>query len=155
MKNNVERIVRQINPAYYAVYTLTILSTMIGFYLTRDRDTVPDVKSEMSITLSSIVILYVIVSIPAALYLFQRNLKKWKQIEDMFFQHRQYIAGARLRLLVVGAGLVGSIIVHFILFAHTSNISMLATAGISAVGLFFCKPSYNKVANELEIEDEE
>jgi hypothetical protein len=33
---NIERIVRQINQIYYMIYTGTILSTIIGYYLTMD-----------------------------------------------------------------------------------------------------------------------
>jgi hypothetical protein len=154
---NIARIVSQINPAYYLVYTSTILSTIIGYYLTMNRESTPDVKSELSITLSSMIIMYLIISIPATLALFHRNLKKWREIEDEFLKHKKYIAGAKLRLFVVGVGLVASVIGHFILFAGTTNMSMIACAGISFIALFFCKPSASKVASELEIEadDEE
>lgn len=152
---NIARIVRQINQAYYLVYTSTILSTIIGYYMTMNREAAPDVKSELSITLSSIIIMYMLISIPGALALFHRNLKKWREIEDEFLKTKQYIAGAKLRLLVVGLGLVASIIGHFILFAGTSNMSMIACAGIAAIALFFCKPSATKVASELEIDADE
>jgi hypothetical protein len=151
---NIARIVRQINQAYYLVYTTTILSTILGYYMTMNREA-PNVKSELTITLSSLIIMYIIISIPAALALFHRNLKKWREIEDEFLKHKKYISGAKVRLLVVGTGLVASIIGHFILYAGTQNMSMIACAGISAIALFFCKPSANKVAAELEIETDE
>jgi hypothetical protein len=152
---NIERIVRQINQAYYLVYTATILSTIIGYYLTMNRESSPDVKSSFSISLSSMIILYILVSIPAALATFHKNLKKWREIDDDFLKFRKYTFGAQLRLLVVGLGLVISIIGHFILYAGTQNVSMIFCAGIAAVALFFCKPSAGKVANELEIDEEE
>ncbi len=152
---NIERIVRQINQIYYLVYTGTILSTIIGYYLTMDRENTTDIKSNFSITLSSLIILYIMISIPAALALFHRSLKKWKQIEDPFLKGKKYIGGAQLRLLVVGLGLIFSVIGHFILYVNTSNMSMIFCAGIAAIALFFCKPSVNKVANELDIEEED
>ena len=152
---NITRIVRQINQAYYLVYTCTILSTIIGYYLTMSRTSAPDVKSELNATLSSIIIMYMIISIPSALSLFNRNLKKWREIEDEFLKHKKYISGSKLRLLVIGIGLVASVIAHFILYAGTSNMSMIASAGIAAIALFFCKPSANKVANELEMDVED
>ena len=152
---NIARIVRQINQAYYLVYTTTILSTILGYYMTMNREAAPDVKSESTIMLSSLIIMYIIISIPAALALFHRNLKKWREIEDEFLKHKKYISGAKLRLLVVGTGLVASVIGHFILYAGTQNMSMIACAGIAAIALFFCKPSANKVATELEIETDE
>lgn len=152
---NIARIVRQINQAYYLVYTTTILSTLLGYYLTVNREGVSNIKSELTITISSLIIMYIIVSIPAALALFHRNLKKWREIEDEFLKHKKYIFGAKLRLLVVGTGLVASVIGHFILYAGTQNMSMIACAGIAAIALFFCKPSANKVAAELDIEIDE
>jgi hypothetical protein len=152
---NIARIVRQINQAYYMVYTTTILSTIIGYYLTMNREAAPDVKSELNITLSSLIMIYIMISIPAALALFHRNLKKWREIEDEFLKHKKYISGAKLRLLVVGTGLVASVIGHFILYAGTPYMSMIACAGIAAIALFFCKPSASKVAAELEIENDE
>lgn len=152
---NIARIVRQINQAYYLVYTTTILSTILGYYLTMNREAAPDLKSESTIAVSSLIILYILISIPAALALFHRNLKKWREIQDEFLKHKKYISGAKLRLLVVGTGLVASVVGHFILYAGTQNMSMIACAGIAAIALFFCKPSVNKVANELEIEADE
>jgi MFS family permease len=152
---NIERIVRQINQIYYLIYTGTILSTIIGYYLTMNTENSLDFKSNFSITLSSLIILYIIISIPSALALFHRNLKKWRQIEDQFLKEKKYISGAQFRLLAVGLGLIFSIIGHFILFVHTSNMSMIFCAAIAAIALFFCKPSTSKVINELEIEEEE
>jgi hypothetical protein len=152
---NIERIVRQINQIYYLVYTGTILTTIVGYYLTMNRENTVDPKSNFSITLSSLIILYIIVSIPSALALFHRNLKKWRLIEDPFLKDKKYIAGAQQRLFFVGLGLISSIIGHFILYTNTSNMSMIFCAGIAAIALFFCKPSASKVINELEIEDEE
>ncbi|MFT3753482.1 MAG: hypothetical protein QM800_11625 [Paludibacter sp.] len=152
---NIARIVRQINQAYYLVYTTTILSTILGYYLTMNREAAPDLKSESTIAVSSLIILYILISIPAALALFHRNLKKWREIQDEFLKHKKYISGAKLRLLVVGTGLVASVVGHFMLYAGTQNMSMIACAGIAAIALFFCKPLVNKVANELEIEADE
>lgn len=152
---NIRRIVSQINQAYYLVYTSTILATIIGYYLTMNRETAPDQKSEITLFFSSLVIIYMLISIPSTLAIFHRNLKKWREIEDQFLKHKKYIAGARLRLLIVGFGLVMSVIGHFYLYAGTSNMSLIACAGIAAIALFFCKPSINRVINELNLDVEE
>ena len=101
--------------------------------------------------------MYILVSIPSALAIFHRNLKKWREIEDPFLKSKKYIYGSQIRLVIVGLGLVISVIGHFILYVNTQNMSMIFCAGVAAIALFFCKPSVNKVANELEIEidDEE
>lgn len=152
---NIERIVRQINQIYYLVYTSTILATIIGYYITMYSNVTVNQESEQTILLSSIIILYVLISVPTALALFHRKLKTWSAIEDDFLKGKKYIAGAQLRLGIIGLGIVMSIIGHFILYVHTPNMTMIGCAGIAAVALFFCKPSVNKVANELNIEIEE
>jgi len=152
---NIERIVRQINQIYYLIYTGTILSTIIGYYITMNTVNTVNLKSELSISLSSLIILYIIISIPSALALFHRNLKKWREIDDMFLKGKKYIFGAQMRLFFVGFGVILSIVGHFILYVHTSNMSMIACAGIAAIALFFCKPSVGKVITELELEVDE
>lgn len=146
-----ERIVKKINLAYYLIYTVTILSTIIGYMFTMTRQTSIDVKSPLSITLSSIVILYILISIPAALAIFHRSTKKWALIEDKYTKINKYTAGATWRLLIVGFGLVLSVVVFYILRTE----SMIFCAGISAIALFFCKPTVNKVISDLKLEEED
>lgn len=137
--------------AYYLIYTITILSTIIGYVVTMSRETSVDVKSPLSITLSSIVILYIIISIPAALALFHRSTKKWAAIEDRFTKINKYVAGATWRLLAVGFGLVLSVMVFYILRSE----SMIFCAGISAIALLFCKPTEGKIISDLNLDDNE
>jgi len=146
-----ERIVKKINLAYYLIYTLTILSTIIGYIVTQSRETTVDVKSPLSITLSSIVILYIIISIPAALYLFHKSTKKWIEIEDNFQKLERYTTGATWRIIIVGFGLVLSVVVFYIIRTE----SMIFCAAITAVALLFCKPTENKMKSELKIEETE
>jgi len=146
-----ERIVKKINLAYYLIYTLTILSTIIGYIVTQSRETAVDVKSPLSITLSSIVILYIIISIPAALYLFHKSTKKWIEIEDNFQKLERYTTGATWRIIIVGFGLVLSVVVFYIIRTE----SMIFCAAITAVALLFCKPTENKMKSELKLDEAE
>jgi hypothetical protein len=146
-----ESIVKKINLAYYLIYTITIVSTVIGYIITFNSEFSVDVKSQLSITLSSLVILYIIVSIPAALSIFNRNIKKWILIEDKFTKLEKYATGATWRLLVIGFGLVFSIVVFYILRTP----SMIYCAGIAAIAIIFCKPSENKIISDLKLEEPE
>jgi len=146
-----ERIVKNINLTYYLIYTVTILATIIGYILTMNKANTVDFKSTFSITLSSVVILYIIVSIPAALAIFHRNTKKWSEIEDRLTKLNKYTTGATLRLLVIGSGLVFSVIAFY--FLRTE--SMIFCAGISAIALLFCKPTEGKIISDLKLEDKE
>ncbi len=147
-----EKIVKRINLAYSLIYTATILATFIGYALiSTSESTIPSPKSELSISLSTLVIAYILISIPAALAIFHRNTKKWAAIEDRFTKINKYVAGAKLRLLVVGLGLVMSVVVFYILRTP----SMIFCALIAAVALLFCRPSENRIISDLKLEEEE
>ena len=147
-----EKIVKRINLAYSLIYTATILATIIGYMLTSTSEsTIPSPKSELSISLSTLVIAYILISIPAALAIFHRNTKKWAAIEDRFTKINKYVAGAKLRLLVVGLGLVMSVVVFYILRTP----SMIFCALIAAVALLFCRPSENRIISDLKLDEEE
>jgi hypothetical protein len=147
-----EKIVKRINLAYSLIYTATILATIIGYVLTSTGEsTIPSPKSELSISLSTLVIAYILISIPAALAIFHRNTKKWAAIEDRFTKINKYVAGAKLRLLVVGLGLVMSVVIFYILRTP----SMIFCAGIAAVALLFCRPSESRIISDLKLDEEE
>jgi len=147
-----EKIVKRINLAYSLIYTATILATFAGYIITQTTEsTIPSPKSELSISLSTLVIAYILISIPAALAIFHRNTKKWAAIEDRFTKINKYVAGAKLRLLVVGLGLVMSVVVFYILRTP----SMIFCALIAAVALLFCRPSENRIISDLKLEEEE
>ena len=146
-----ERLVKKINNAYYLIYTITILATITGYLITQSRETTIDVKSQLSITLSSLVIIYILLSFPAAIAIFQRNIKKWIEIKDSFQQLEQYAAGATWRLLAVGLGLVLSVVAFYIIRTE----SMIFCAGISAIALLYCKPTVGKIKSDLKLEEEE
>lgn len=144
-----EKIVKKIYLAYYLVYTITILLTIVGYMVTMTRETSVDIKSTLSITLSSIVILYMLISIPSALAIFNRNTKKWAQIEDRYIKINKYVTGATWRLFIVGFGLILSVVVFYILRTE----SMIFCAGISFIALFFCKPTEGKIISDLKLEE--
>jgi len=146
-----EKTVKKIAQVYYYIYTATILSTIVGYVTTMDNyDPIP-MNGSLGIALRSIVILYTIVSIPLALAGFHRQTKKWMAIEDEREKFKAYQKGASIRLLLVGIGLIASIIVFFLL---RTDVSLIYSAGISAIVLlFFCKPTEGKMINDLKLEE--
>jgi len=146
-----ERIVKKIYLAYYLIYTLTILATIVGYFISQSSDNVVNVKSQLSINLSSFVILYIIVSIPASLSLFHRNTKKWIAIEDLSTKLEKYTSGASLRIFAVGFGLILSVVSFYIIRSQ----SMIFCAGIAAIALLFCKPTENKIKSDLKLDEPE
>lgn len=146
-----QSIIKKINIAYYLIYTLTIIATFGGYLITQNGTYSSDNTSSLSIGISSAVILYIIVSIPGALALFNRYTKKISLIEDNFIKLNKYSVAASWRLLIIGFGLVFSVVAFYIIRTQ----SMIFCAGIAAIALIFCKPTEGKIASELKIEDEE
>ena len=148
-----ERTVKKIGQFYYYIYTATILSTVIGYLLTMNNNSNIDPLSPLGIVLKSVVILYLLISIPLSLAGFHRMTLNWRKIEDEATKLKEYQKGAILRLTLIGIGLIGSIIVFFVL---RSDISLIYCAGISAIALlFFCKPSEAKIISELKLDKTE
>ena len=146
-----ETTVKKITQIYYYIYTVTILTTIVGYMLTMNNYDPIAINSSLGITLKSIVILYIMISIPLALAGFYQQTKKWIAIEDEKLKFKAYQKGATLRLLLVGIGLIASIIVFFLL---RTDVSLIYCAGISAIILlFFCKPSEAKMINDLKLGD--
>ena len=143
-----EKIVKKISNAYYLIYTLTILSTIVGYLLIQTHDAI-DVKSTLSIALSSFVIIYLFISLPASIAIFHRNIKKWLEIEDEFQRLDKYATGATWRILVVGLGLVFSVVAFY--FIRTE--SMIFCAGIAAIALLYCKPTVGKIRSDLKLDE--
>lgn len=148
-----EKVLRSINGVYYIVYMSTILVAIAVFTSTFLNVNVPMIneKSTLGITLSSILILYILVSTPLAFWLFHKGTKKWQQMPDKFAKFAAYKKASIMRLWVIGIGLIFGILLVY--FMRSSN--MIYCAGISAVALFLCKPSVNKMIKELDLEEED
>jgi len=151
INKEMEKTVKKIAQVYYYIYTATILTTIVGYMATMNNyDPIP-MNDPLGITLKSIVILYMIISIPLALAGFHRQTKKIIAIEDEREKFKAYQKSATIRLLLVGIGLIGSIIVFFLI---RTDASLIYSALISAIILlFFCKPTENKMINDLKLEE--
>jgi len=147
-----KKVVKKITLVYYVIYAATILLTAMGYLLNIQGVTaIIDPQSSTGIALSSIIILYILISIPLSLGGFHRMTKKWRLIEDETLKFAKYEKGAVLRLIAIGVGLVGSVILFYI----TYNISMIYCVGITAITLLFCKPSEDKMIADLKLDEEE
>lgn len=144
-----EKTVKKIGQFYYYIYTATLLTAVVGYLLTMNNNNHVDMLSPLGIALKSIVILYILISIPLSLGGFHRMTKKWMLIEDEAIKFKAYQKGAIVRLILIGIGIIGSIIIFFIL---RTDISLIYCFGISAISLIFCKPSQGKMINELKLD---
>lgn len=139
-----KRTLRILLTAYYAVYAAAILAATSGYYILKSGFKIDPLTSEGTI-INSIVILYIISTVPLALALFNKMTKKWALIQDENVQLEKYKTGAIYRILIIGTGLVLGVVFFYVMNSQ----SMIFCAGIAAVTLFFCKPSENKIMNDL------
>lgn len=143
-----KRTLRILLTAYYAVYAAAILAATSGYYILKSGFKIDPLTSEGTI-INSIVILYIISTVPLALALFNKMTKKWALIQDENEQLEKYKTGAIYRILIIGTGLVLGVVFFYVMNSQ----SMIFCAGIAAVALFFCKPSENKIMNDLNWND--
>jgi hypothetical protein len=143
-----KRTLRILLTAYYAVYAAAILAATSGYYILKSGYKIDPLTSEGTI-INSIVILYIISTIPLALAIFNKMTKKWALIQDENEQLEKYRNGGIYRILIIGTGLVLGVVFFYVMNSQ----SMIFCAGIAAVALFFCKPSENKILNDLNRND--
>ncbi|MGC3977567.1 MAG: hypothetical protein QM751_04635 [Paludibacteraceae bacterium] len=148
-----EKTLRGINGVYYTVYMITILSAVVVFMFTYLNVNIQyvDEKSPLGITISSLLVIYMLVSIPLAFWWFYKNTKKWQQLTDKFDKFRLYKQASVIRLWVIGAGLILGVIMTYLM----RSTNMIYIAAIAAVALFFCKPTVGKMIKELGLDEEE
>ena len=146
----IQKILKTLQFIYYTIYITAILSAILGYYVLYSGLQI-DSKSDAGITLSSILILFIIGSIPTALALFHRYTKELRAEPDMNIKLEKYKKASIIRLLVIGLGLVAGVLFFYVLHSQ----SMLFCAGIAAIGLVFCKLAEVKIITDLEIEETE
>lgn len=140
-------IIKKLNSIYYAFFVLAIAVASMGFKLLQAGSMINE-RSETGITISSLLILLIIGSVPLSLRFFSKNVKKlansgMEEEEKL----KAYLKASVIRLLIMGTGLLLGVLFFYIMQSK----SMLFCAGISAIGLFFAKPAEVKLIAELRI----
>jgi uncharacterized membrane protein YgaE (UPF0421/DUF939 family) len=64
---------------------------------------------------------------------------------------KKYRKAGLFRILVIGIGLVLGVLFFYIMGLQ----SMIFSAGIAAIALFFCKPSEAKITIDLQLDTQE
>ncbi len=86
---------------------------------------------------------------PITLAIFNKLTKKWAQLEDKNLRLEKYKKAGTIRIAIVGLGLILGVLFFYIMNSQ----SMIFSAGIAAIALFFCKPSEAKISTELDLEN--
>lgn len=135
---------------YYSVYLTAIIAAFSGYTILKNGLTI-DPKSDTGVTLQSILILFIIGSIPLTLATFNRMTKKWAELNNIDEKIIKYRRAGIIRIIIIGLGLILGVVFFYVMQSQ----SMIFIAGIAAVALFFCKPSENKIIIDLKLEESE
>jgi hypothetical protein len=143
-----KQVLKKLTLVYYLIYIAAVLVAFLGFQLHRSG-VIIDSQSQTGIAISSALIILIIGSIPTTLAVFNKKTKKWATEEDVAKKLGWYSKASIIRLIIVGSGFLLGILFFFLMNSQ----SMIFCAGISAIGLFFCKPAEVKIISELQIEE--
>lgn len=135
---------------YYVFLILAVVAAMVGYNLSYNHlmtleNALPD-RSTLGVTLYTIMLWYVIISLPLTLKLFSMAVKKLKTLPDDGTREKKYINYSILRITIISVGLILSILGFYLI----PNKSLFWLAGISAIGLIFCKPTEKRINADLE-----
>lgn len=136
-----------LNCVYYGFYLL--LAGTAGWMLYLSKNGMLEhiePLTQLGQTLQYIVICDVLVSVAGGLYLFKRLIDKSKKVdtkEDLLKKYRNW---GIVRISMMGIGAVLGVAGFYILGGYTS---MLWCAGVAIIGMFFCKPSKQRMEYEL------
>ncbi|MFV0390496.1 MAG: hypothetical protein ACK5KP_01200 [Paludibacteraceae bacterium] len=144
---------RSINVVYYTIYLLTIIAVVVIFFMTYGEVEVEKIapNSKLGINISTVYMIFLLVSIPASLFLFHQHTLKLRKEPDEMLKFSKYKKASYIRLWVIGSGLIIGIILVYLLRSQ----SMIFMSAIAAIALYFCKPSALKITRELELENDD
>ena len=140
-------IVKGLNVKYYLIYTLTIVFTFTGYFLDFSNY-LPIISTDSYLQILPIIVVVLsVLFLVAGFLIFELKKKSIAGIDDKWEQSRTYIRYAGYRLYLIGVCLLIGIPVFYL----TKNSIVLYTIALAAISLIICKPSENKVENDLNI----
>ena len=150
LERKIRMVTKSITVTYYVIYLLTIIAVVAIFFMTYTNVEVQsiDALSPLGVKISTTYLIYLLVSIPVALYSFHIYTVKLRKETDEFLKFKKYKKASNIRLWVVGTGLIVGVILVYLLRSQ----SMIFTSAIAAIALYFSKPSAVKMIRELDLD---
>ena len=146
-----QKIIRTLNVYYYAMMILTLLSGTLSYFLIMKGYVLPiDSLSSLGQVIQYLVIFDALITIPLGLFICKKQCSKLSTIENEEEKLVGYNKSARMRILLVSNTMVFAIAAFYLMGAYQS---MLWVAAVSAIGLYFSKPSLRKMELELQPKD--
>ncbi len=149
MEQKIKHLIREINFTYYGIYLVTVLVAIGIFLLNIGNVNFYQIEETSSLgrNISTIYLIYLLISIPFSLYGFTKRAKKWQTIENRELMLIKYKNGARLRIIVIGLALIMGLVLVYLMKSK----SMIFSSAIAAVGLYFSKPTFQKIRKDLNL----
>ena len=154
MDELIDKAYKKANFYYYAVFAKAGFFALLGFIVNRQYPTYFNIPQEIITLVSTFSMLYLIASIPFALWIFSKKVAVVATIEDETSRYTSYMNWVKIRMGLIGTNFVLNVILYFTMH----SMSFFYAAGIGSIAMFFCKPSKINIGKELnpvtEIEKE-
>lgn len=139
--NNTFKILNQL---YYLVYTIIILLAITGYFLNLKSVLNFDIPKSIEMVLLSVLMLISLMAIGYFAYSLI-TISKFKKIQNQIKREKQYLASAKIRLLLIGVSLVAGVVCLYLVRSEI----VLYSIAVSGVLLFLSKPSEAKIDDIL------
>jgi hypothetical protein len=126
---------------FWGIFAGVIMLALYLYFLNIQQIT----NANTIIVIKSIIVLYLLISIPSALKLFSVKVKKIAQIENVTEKIMQYSKMSVVRLLLIESGLMLSVLGYFLL----GQKDLIYAVAIALVALMFCIPTKKRIYGDL------
>lgn len=140
-----EKVYKQLKVNFIVALAITLFHVGLGWFLSKNLSY--SGMGDYATALKTVVILFVLISIPVTLKLFSQKLKKLATLPDSQQQAKEYIRASRLRVLMILIGLISAIMCYFL----EGMQDMLYVVAIEVAVLILCIPTKKRVQSEVDI----
>lgn len=140
-----EQIHKTIKRNFGFALGITLFHVLIGYIIAK-QGTI-NINQKSTVMLKTLIILYVLISIPLILKIFSDRLKKIATYTEQDIKIKKYIKFSRIRIFVILVGLISALMLFFI--RQVSD--MLYIVGIETIVLFLCIPTKSRITQEMAV----
>ncbi len=145
MEELIEKAYKKANFYYYTIFVKAVVFAFLGYLANTNYPNLFNFTEATKTVVSSIAYLYLIGSIPLALWLFSKKVALLISIEDINLRYTQYMYWVLVRMGLIGVSFISNIILGYMF----QSSSFLYAAAIAAVAMLFCKPNKTNIDREL------
>ena len=145
-------VVKRLNRVYYGMMAGAVIIAALCYYLLMKELVQPiDPMSVAGQIIQSVIIFSAVVCIPLGLFLFKRQSKHIRAIEDETKRMQAYLRASVQRIVTVSFSMLTGIGGYYLLGGYQS---MIWIAAIAAIAWYFTKPTERRIELELLPDDD-